>query len=242
VIWDLYEIGGPAWFYVGQAKRLKDGGWERRVAAHRDWRGRSPRASQLLATGAHSRCVGSVLAHRPYVNFLEAHLWDARVARGWVPAHPRPREDANWASSWTGCKHSPEARAKLSAKSRGRRASLETRAKIGASSKGRRHSAESRAKVSAALRGKPKADYTRVRMSEAQRRRPAELRAQAAAKLLGRSNGPFSVEGRARMSAAHLGKRHTPETLAKMSEAQRLRRSTEAAKRDPDGRWSRHAP
>lgn len=40
---DLYVLGGPDGFYVGQAKHKRGGGWERRVAEHRRGKGQRRR-------------------------------------------------------------------------------------------------------------------------------------------------------------------------------------------------------
>lgn len=160
-IYDLYLIGSKTGFYVGQAKRLPTGGWERRVAMHRAGKGGSiAGASALLQAGAKVRCIGSIATDRAYANVLEARAWDLFRARGWKPAHPRPRDSANWASG--GGTFTKEHAAKISAKLQGRRLSLEhcenvRRALlwywIGATKRGRKHTPEARAKISIAMRG-----------------------------------------------------------------------------------------
>jgi hypothetical protein len=99
---DLYVIGDRRGFYVGQAKRVRAGGWERRIRMHRGGpRDGSPVARRLLRAGARSRCVGSVCAEHGFVNGLEARLWDAFAARGWRPVHPRPVEHPRYAHAET---------------------------------------------------------------------------------------------------------------------------------------------
>jgi hypothetical protein len=236
MIFDLYEIGGPDGFYVGQAKRLKGGGWERRVALHRmGGLGSSLAAHNLLARGASARCIGSVLALHGYINFIEARAWNMRVTTGWIAAHPRPQADANWGLG--GQLRLPETRAKIAEKARGRRVSLETRAKMSVSRLGRPsyvRSPETLAKLSAAHlgqpawnKGKPRPRETCSKIARALRgfKHSPETCAKRRAVRLGKKH---SLDTRAKIAAAlrgkpsgMLGKKHSQETRAKMSESRR---------------------
>lgn len=69
-VWDIYEIGGPAGFYIGLAKRLLTGGWERRIALHVKGQGNKG-ARRLLRNGAPTRCIGTVRSTRWYAEELE---------------------------------------------------------------------------------------------------------------------------------------------------------------------------
>lgn len=95
-----------------------------------------------------------------------------------------------------GRKHTSKARANMSAAQRGKKHgphSATTRAKISAAVRGFKHTAEVRAKMSIARRGKPLSVVTRTKIS---------------AVLRGRV-----------LSVGMLGKRHSPETKARMSDA-----------------------
>lgn len=115
-----------------------------------------------------------------------------------------------------GIKHSPETRAKVSASMLGnthmlgKTPSIETRAKMSAAHKGRVFTAEHREKIGAAQRGQKRGPISQ------------ERREKISNGLKGRI---CSSETRAKLSAANLGKnswlgkRHSHETIAKMSAA-----------------------
>lgn len=105
------------------------------------------------------------------------------------------------AGSSLGVKRTPGCRANLSASKRGNKYAL-----------GFKHSAESRAKLSASLRGKQNAlGY----------KHSASALAKMSATHLGRKRPTFSDEHKAKISAALLGRKLTPETIAKMSAAKK---------------------
>ena len=89
----------------------------------------------------------------------------------------------------SGHKPSAETRAKISAANKGKPVSPDHRAKIGVANSGRSPSLEARAKMSAVHKGKPKSLWHRARISEA--------------------NTHYK---------RFLGKKHGPETIAKMRE------------------------
>lgn len=98
--YDFYSIGGPTGFYVGQAKRTRRGGWERRVAEHRVGRSRIRPAHQLLTSGAEARCVGTIVALDDYACATEARLFDSLRRAGWKPMHRRPRMSSGYRAAW----------------------------------------------------------------------------------------------------------------------------------------------
>lgn len=121
----------------------------------------------------------------------------------------------------TGTKWTPEQRAKLSAARTGHPVSVETRAKISAAHKGRSRSPEMRAKISATLMGRKRKPFTAetiARMSAAQRGKTSPAKKAQAAKLraanLGRRQSPEEI---ARRIESRRGYRHSPEVRAKMS-------------------------
>ena len=131
---------------------------------------------------------------------------------------------------------SSETRAKISAAHQGKPGhfpSEETRTKLQAAAdkrKGVPISAEQRAKISATLTGRP-SPMRGVPLAE-------ETKAKISATLTGHKYPPRSAEHRAKMAVKAtgntnwLGKHHTPEQLAKMREAQQVRRQDERDKRE----------
>jgi len=86
-------------------------------------------------------------------------------------------------------------------------ASDETRAKISQSKLGKKrgaHTLEWREKIAASLRGK---------------KRPEEIGKAISARQLGTKRKPLTEEQRETQRLAHLGKKHTPETITKLREA-----------------------
>ena len=212
-VYDIYMIGDSAGFYVGHAKRLSKGGWQRRVKEHRCGRGNRG-ARRLLLADAPCRCVGSVHASRTYAVTLEAHLWEVRKAHGWLPVHTRPTDVGFFSTK--GLPLSAEHRAKISAARSGRpRApfSVEHRAKLSAAGRGRKHLAETCAKISEALQGRVLSVEHRAKISNASCNPSAETRAKIGAANRGREPSP---EHRAKISAANRGKKRSQETRAKM--------------------------
>ena len=125
------------------------------------------------------------------------------------------------ASSRLGAKFSPESLARLSASHKGLSLPLEQRAKIGAALKGRKQSPEMIAKRTAKLRGRKRTPEQIARMTEANRAhglkrrgRPVapEMRERIRAKLMGQKHTP---ERRAKQRAAKLGKKQSPDMIAK---------------------------
>jgi group I intron endonuclease len=127
----------------------------------------------------------------------------------------------------TGIKQRPETRAKRSASMSGRIVSAETCARISAALTGKKLSAETRAKISLVQKGK-----ARGPMLEATKGKLSAIR----------TGKKLSAEHCSKLSIAHIGNRHTPEqsmkisraltgivrspeTRARMSAAQRLRRA-----------------
>lgn len=105
-----------------------------------------------------------------------------------------------FAGSSLGRRHSPEVRKKLSEIAKRRPPiSEETRARLSAAQRGRKQSPESIAKTRAALLGAPKSAETREKLSKA---------------LKGRK---LTEEHKRKINP--LGRKHTPETIAKMSAA-----------------------
>lgn len=123
-------------------------------------------------------------------------------------AHPREltaEHRAKIAASLTGKPGTPwtaEQRARLITARRGRVFSPETRAKISAAHTGKTLSAETRAKISAFVKGRKRKPFTAetlARMSAAQRGTTSPAKKAQAAKL----------------RAANIGRRQSPETIAK---------------------------
>lgn len=91
----------------------------------------------------------------------------------------------------------------------------ETRARMSAAQKGnthfkgKTHSLETRVKMSAAMRGIPKSPVhcAKIGARTFGTTRSVELRARISAKLMGIKRAPFSVEHRAKLAAAQLGRR-----------------------------------
>lgn len=129
----------------------------------------------------------------------------------------------------SGAKFSAEARAKISAKMRGKKLSPEQRAKMDAGRVGIPLSAERRAKIGAANRGRVPTPEARAKLSAAGRGRKMADRTKALlrtanigrkhtdeTKLKMRGKRPaLSAEHRAKMSAAHKGRKQRPEWVAK---------------------------
>jgi hypothetical protein len=112
------------------------------------------------------------------------------------------------ASGYAGVQASPELRAKLSAVHRGKPKSPEHRARIGAANLGQKKgapSAATRAKMREAHKRRPPISAeTRAKLSEAQRRRVWTDAARATA-----------AEACARLSGANVGRKMSPESIAK---------------------------
>lgn len=113
-----------------------------------------------------------------------------------------------------GCVRSEETRARMSAAHKN--PSLETRAKISAAGKRRRHSEETRSRMSTAH--KNRSDEHRAKLSAA-----------AKAQWAREKGKKLSDETRAKMSAAHTGKKLSDETRARMSAAAKARHAREKA-------------
>ncbi len=141
-----------------------------------------------------------------------------------------------------GKKMSPEAIAKVAAAHRGKKLSAESIAKRSAALRGRKRSPEAIAKTAAAMRGKKLPPEHRAKLSAWQigrKRSPkscakqaATLRgckhspervAKVAAALRGKKRNPLSPETRAKLSAAHLGKKHFTKSHAKTWATRRRR-------------------
>lgn len=101
--------------------------------------------------------------------------------------------------------------------SRGRTLSAETKAKIGEKSRGRHPSAATRALMSQSMRGIPKspAHCAKIGARTKGTERSLELRARISAKLKGIKRAPFTQEHRDKLAAANIGKKQSPETVAK---------------------------
>lgn len=218
-VFDIYEIGNANGFYVGQARRMAQGGWQRRVLKHLAGKG-SKGAHRLLLAGAAARCIGSVHAERAYVNLIEAAAWDRRVARGWIPVHVRPQDSELWVGN-LGRRLTAEHRANMSAAQRGRVFTDEQRAKMSASHKGKPLSPQHRANAGAARRGKAMAPETRAKLSKAHR---GKIRSpEHCAKLSSWHRGKvLSPEHRQKIGAAQIGRIRSSEQRANMSAAQTL--------------------
>ena len=105
-----------------------------------------------------------------------------------------------------GTKHTAETIAKMSAALKGRKLSPEWRAKISAAEKGKKKSAETKARMSiAAKHRKPPTVETRAKMSE------------------GKKGKKVSAKTRDRLIKLRKGTKHTAETKAKISAAQKGR-------------------
>ena len=220
-MYDLYEIGGPDGFYVGQAKRLKTGGWVRRVVIHRDNRRSGSRhAHRLLASGAAARCLGSVCSTRSYINLLEARAWDAREQQGWLPVHQRPLVDSRFPSDR---KRTADERARTSATMKARWQEPGYRERLSAAHRGFKHSPERRAVLSEQLRKLnrspehrdaargPRSAVVRKKIGDAHRGVP---KPGVSEKLRGHAVSP---EARAKIGAAQRGRKVSDKTKAKIS-------------------------
>jgi Straboviridae intron-associated endonuclease 1 len=126
----------------------------------------------------------------------------------------------------TGSKPSDETRKKMSAKRTGRKASAAHREAIRNGLKGHTVSEETREKIRIANKGWKPTDEQR------ERHKVSLQLARDAGKFDHRRPSVFSAEARAKISAAHKGKKKSPETVSKMRDAARRRWSKR--KNDPN--------
>jgi hypothetical protein len=139
-----------------------------------------------------------------------------------------------------GKKLSEEHKAKIGAASRGRKIgpmSLETRQKLSAARKGHGPSRAHIEMLADKCRGKPgrkQSEETKAKLREA-RKRQAPMSAEARAKISAAGNGRPHVyaghtqDGLARIAASARGRRHTPESRAKIKAAWVLRKAKKLA-------------
>ena len=111
-----------------------------------------------------------------------------------------------------GCARSIKTRAKMSAARQGKKMHRGTKAKLLAANKGRKQTPDHIAKVQESRKGYRHSDETRAKIS---------------ASRTGRIGRPHSDEHKAKVSASLRGRTKTPETIAKMSAAQKTRRANE---------------
>jgi hypothetical protein len=139
--------------------------------------------------------------------------------RQWFLDNPQDDSDAESIgdssgamNSFYGKTHSPETKNLLSYLTKNRMTE-ETRKKLSEVGKGRKFTSETRKKMSEASKGKPKSEQMRKRLSETK---------------TGTTRPPFSEEWLNNLSEARkgekngfYGKKHTPETKKKISEARK---------------------
>lgn len=111
---------------------------------------------------------------------------------------------------------------RLAAEQKGKPLTPEHRAAIGKSWLGRKHTPETKAKIRAASLGRKCSAETRAKMSIVQKNRTPEHQEKLSATKRGKK---LSAEHRARLSIAQTGRKHPPETIAKMREAYQRRKS-----------------
>lgn len=182
----------------------------------------------------------------------------------WKPGVPRSAEvRAKLSVSCMGRKLSPETIAKIRAKTTGQKRSAETKQAIAIAltgkkrppefgrrlsalalargpsaaqlvwltegQRGRKASAEVRAKMSAAHTGSKRSEETKAKMRLAWERRRAE----------GKVPGPLTLEQRAKVSAAGMGRVPSAETRAKIAQAATGRKASDETKRILREAWVR---
>jgi group I intron endonuclease len=160
----------------------------------------------------------------------------ANIAKGWLTRAPASAETrAKISAVHKGTKRSPEHRAKISAANRGRKLTDAQKAKISAVHKGKTISQAQRDAVRQAHLGKPRSPETIAKMLATRAAKPLSPENRARIVALGKANKGriHSLEDRAKMSAAqrqrppasdvtreklrrwNLGRKMSPESIAK---------------------------
>lgn len=212
------ETGAP--FYIGKGKSCR---WN-----HHKWQARSGIQSHKCAIIRDMQTRGvEIIKVKLHDGLTEevAHTYEIALIKAIGRGDDGPLVNhTDGGEGISGFKMSPEERAKRSVALAGKTVSPETRANMSAAQRGRTFSAEHLAKLSAVRRGKKQSAETLGRKAAALRgtKQPhsPEHIAKIAAALRG---GRASIEARANMSAASIGKPKSPEARANMSTAQRRR-------------------
>lgn len=149
----------------------------------------------------------------------------ARMSRRRAERWRDPEDRRRVSEALRGREVSDETRERIACALRGRRLAPEHVEKLREARRGQRHTEESRAKMSAAHRGRGRvvSDETRAKMREAALRRVATPEGRAQLQSIGGGGGAvvWTPEARARIGAAHRGRKRSAEARARMSEAMR---------------------
>lgn len=161
--------------------------------------------------------------------------------------HATPEYKKRQVASHKGFKHTSEAKAKIAAANRGKRVSPETREKLANANRGAKRSSETKAKIAAAkkntspeTRAKISTSLTGKKLSPESiekrsaavqgKKRPPEVGAKISATKTGKKREPFSDEWKNNLRDASRGRKHSPESIEKMSLA---RKRWHAMKQNP---------
>lgn len=229
-IYWLYDDSGV--FYCGKTIKAP----ERRLQQHRYDAVRRPTRpiAQRMLSGGSKVCVYVCEVVPPDHNWSERERHWIRIARSQFPGMLNISDGGGGLSGYVQsaetiekrlAAYTPELRARLSFMFKGKPISAETRAKISKGNTGKTRSAKTRARISVAKTGRMMSESHRAKLSAIAKLRPppsAETRAKISA--ANKRRPPPSAETRAKYSAWQIGRKHTIETRARMSEVAKLRR------------------
>lgn len=159
-----------------------------------------------------------------YINILRPEYNIALKAGSTLGVRPSPETLVIMSNVQKGKKHSLETRAKMSASAKGKTRSAETRAKMSIASKNQ--TPERRAKTAARNRARIFTTEILAKMSAAAKNISDETRAKMSASHMGKPSGrkgqPVPQDVRLKISASLTGKKLSAETIAKLSNSQKI--------------------